>query len=446
VAWGCQNYDFGQCDVPAPNADFIGIAVSMYHSLGLKGDGSIVAWGRNHVGQTNVPAPNSGFIAVAAGGDPPGQSHSLGLKADGSIVGWGDNSVGQTNVPAPNTDFIGIAAGWLHSLGLKADRSIVAWGENGNGQSNVPAPNANFIGISAGGLHSLALKADGSIVAWGSNSNGQTNVPKPNADFVAVAGGGFHSLGLKADGSIVAWGWNDFGQTNVPAPNADFIAIAGGAYAHSLGLKADGSIVAWGFNGDGQTNIPTPNSGFVAIAAGGTYSLAIQSPDEDSDGVPDAFDNCPAVSNPGQEDLDGDSLGDVCDDCTESDLGKTIVIDRCDTGITNEVSDEGCTRADAVAICAEGARNHGQFVQCVALLANGWKRSGAITNADHGRIMRCAARADIPPSDDEQTIGSNRAARRPDRALQRSDTQQPLPLSDGKDGIHKVPGRLGGGP
>lgn|GEM_PF-2274220 len=35
--------------------------------------------------------------------------------------------------------------------------------------------------------------------------------------------------------------------------------------------------------------------------------------DADGDGVPDQTDNCPAAFNPGQEDLDHDSLGDVCD-------------------------------------------------------------------------------------------------------------------------------------
>jgi len=44
------------------------------------GHGSIVAWGRNVEGQCNVPAPNSAFVGVA------GSGHSLGLKADGSIV------------------------------------------------------------------------------------------------------------------------------------------------------------------------------------------------------------------------------------------------------------------------------------------------------------------------------------------------------------------------
>ncbi|MBZ0232786.1 MAG: thrombospondin type 3 repeat-containing protein [Deltaproteobacteria bacterium] len=38
-------------------------------------------------------------------------------------------------------------------------------------------------------------------------------------------------------------------------------------------------------------------------------------PDEDSDGVPDAQDNCPAAANPDQHDEDGDGLGDDCDNC-----------------------------------------------------------------------------------------------------------------------------------
>ena len=51
--------------------------------MALKADGTTVGWGSNTYGQCNVPSPNSGFVAIAAG-----SSYSLGLKANGSIVAW----------------------------------------------------------------------------------------------------------------------------------------------------------------------------------------------------------------------------------------------------------------------------------------------------------------------------------------------------------------------
>jgi len=268
VAWG-QNF-YSQCNIPSPNSGFIAISAGWYHSLGLRQDGSIVAWGRNDYGQCNIPSPNTGFTAIAAGG-----LHSLGLKQDGSIVAWGNNDYGQRYVPSPNSGFIAISAGGYHSLGLKQDGSIVAWGANWYGQCNIPSPNSGFIAIAAGSNHSLGLKQDGSIVAWGWNADGQCNIPSPNSGFIAISAGGGYSLGLKQDGSIVACGWNGYGQCNIPSPNSGFIAIST-CYGHSLGLKRDGSTVGWGWNVAGQCYIPSPNSGFIAIAVGGYYSLALK--------------------------------------------------------------------------------------------------------------------------------------------------------------------------
>jgi alpha-tubulin suppressor-like RCC1 family protein len=273
VAWGDNND--GLCNVPAPNSGFVAVAAAELHNLGLKEDGSIVGWGRNdHVGnycgQCDVPAPNTGFVSIAAGCD-----YSLGLKADGSIVAWGWNGYGQCSVPAPNTGFVAVSAGDFHCLGLKSDGSIVAWGGNDYGQCDVLTSNTVFVSVAAGQVVSLGLKADGSIVAWGWNGYGQCSVPAPNTGFVSVSAGDSHCLGLKADGSIVAWGENPYGQCDVPAPNAGFVSVAAG-YLHSLGLKADGSIVAWGDNGAGVCNVPAPNTGFVSVAAGPWHFLGLK--------------------------------------------------------------------------------------------------------------------------------------------------------------------------
>lgn len=54
-----------------------------------------------------------------------GTGHSLGLREDGSIVAWGNNDYFQCNVPAPNEGFIAVSGGWYHSLGLKENGTSV---------------------------------------------------------------------------------------------------------------------------------------------------------------------------------------------------------------------------------------------------------------------------------------------------------------------------------
>ncbi len=95
----------------------------------------------------------------------------------------------------------------------------------------------------------------------------------------------------------------------------------------------------------------------------------------------------------GPGDSDGDGIPDDEDECPKSILGGTIVIERCDTGVENLLLDDGCTMADLIAQCAEGASNHGAFVACVAGLTNEWRRSGLITGQEKAQIQSCAAQS-----------------------------------------------------
>ncbi|WP_429845429.1 hypothetical protein [Brevibacillus sp. FIR094] len=73
-----------------------------------------------------------------------GSGHSLVLKSDGTVWAWGNNggklgngTTTKTNVPVEITnliDFIDFSAGNGHSLGIKSDGTAWGWGSGINGQ------------------------------------------------------------------------------------------------------------------------------------------------------------------------------------------------------------------------------------------------------------------------------------------------------------------------
>jgi alpha-tubulin suppressor-like RCC1 family protein len=361
-------------------AELKAITGGAYHSLALKEDGTVLAWGDNQYGQlgdgTNtssstpvqVQDPNdpSGYLSavetIAAG-----SFHSLALKDDGTVWAWGSNRVNELGdetidnsaqpVQVGNLSEVeAIAAGSSHNLALKSDGTVWAWGNNTNGResplfgsisgqlgdnelprSSTPVQVGGLPdgieAVAAGLAYSLALKDDGTVWAWGFNDVGQlgdgtstdtsTPVRVSGLDGVrAIAAGGSNGLALNDDGTVWAWGFNRFGQlgdgtstdgtvttceltgggamgnssctdSNTPVQASELNgieAIAAGS-SHGLALKDDGTVWAWGFNQNGQLgngsytlgtptqgiNIPMPVgelSAVKAIAAGGDHSLA----------------------------------------------------------------------------------------------------------------------------------------------------------------------------
>ena len=70
-------------------------------------------------------------------------------------------------------------------------------------------------------------------------------------------------------------------------------------------------------------------------------------------------------------DLDGKADADDCE--PNSNLAPTVVIDGCDSGVTNFMFNSGCTLSDLITDIAESSANHGQFVARVNQLLNALK-------------------------------------------------------------------------
>jgi len=327
------------------------------HTLALLSNGTVMAWGSNGHGQlgngsfsgpevcnslpcSRTPVAVSGLtgvIAIAAGGEA-----SLALLSNGTVMAWGFNHLGElgngttedSDVPVPVaglSNVTGIAAGGAHSLAVLSNGTVVAWGANNFGQlgdggigpeechfsacSRTPVEVSGLTevaAISAQANTSLALLKHGTVSSWGAGATLPSTV-SGLSEVTAISAGGAHDLALLSNGTAMAWGLNDYGQlgngtrenstTPVKVSGLSGATMIAAGENHSLALLENGSVMAWGDNvqgelGDGTTSGPeychsavpieggcsdTPIavsglSGVAGIAAGFTCSLAFGEP------------------------------------------------------------------------------------------------------------------------------------------------------------------------
>lgn len=107
-------------------------------------------------------------------------------------------------------------------------------------------------------------------------------------------------------------------------------------------------------------------------------------PDVDADGVPDASDSCPDLTNADQLDGDTDGVGDACDQCEATAADGPVFADGC--GLSQRCPCDGPSTG------AEWA-NHRAYVQCIARELKVLRRDGRVARQEIVDLMQQAARA-----------------------------------------------------
>ncbi len=237
----------------SPSNYVVKSAIGHGFMIGILGNGSLVAWGRNNIGQVTIPSAlrTKLFIDVSA-------SIATGFAIDGenNLYSWGANDFGERDIPvSAQTNVKAVDGGGRHVLALKTDGTVVAWGRNNHGQTNVPPGLSDVIAIAAGDEFSLALTSEGRVVAWGNNSQKQALVPAGLSAVTAIAAGTDHALALRFDGTVVGWGSNAKRQLAALEYAKNVIQIGAGR-EYSVLLRADGTLYAYGNNYVNTINFP----------------------------------------------------------------------------------------------------------------------------------------------------------------------------------------------
>jgi alpha-tubulin suppressor-like RCC1 family protein len=185
--------------------DWLSVSAGAFYSLVTKTDGTMYSFGTNNFGCTgqgistgDTLVPTQIGIAIDWLYISAGYIHSLAIKTDGTMFAFGGNfngrtglglSTGNTLVPTQvgvATDWMDCSAGRFHSVTIRSDGSMWSFGDNADGITGLGLSTGNtlvptqvgvatdWLSVSVGETHSLAIKTNNTIYSFGSNANGQT--------------------------------------------------------------------------------------------------------------------------------------------------------------------------------------------------------------------------------------------------------------------------------
>jgi len=246
-----------------------------WFTAALKNDGSLWAWGCNGDGAVGQPNLTNHFgLPTRIGAEThwtnlcAGPYHSLALKQDGSLWAWGYNNFGQLgdgtgtsrSVPTrigAEQDWRMTAAAIFNSFALKRNGTLWGWGHGRNDSAVAPRQiglDTNWLAVSAYDRTVLALKTDGTLWRAGLDAyDPDFTEIGGDRDWTEIEAGPGAFFARKRDGS--GWACVDRRPRRGPAPSSpapmplplgfEPWAFAPGSVTTLL-LGEDGKLWTWG--------------------------------------------------------------------------------------------------------------------------------------------------------------------------------------------------------